>query len=81
MLQILSTLIIGGIIGAIAGAVVGRKKGGCITHIFAGLVGSFIGDRLMGNWGPMVAGISILPAIVGAVIVIAVIALIFDKRT
>ena len=80
MLHTIWTLIIGGIIGAIAGAVVGRSKSGCITNIFAGLVGSYIGSLLMGNWGPSVAGMAILPSIVGAVIVIAIISLIFDPK-
>ena len=80
MFHYLWIAIVGGVIGGIAGAVVGRSKGGCITNIFAGLVGSYVGSRLLGDWGPTVAGMHILPSIVGAVIVVAVIALIFDKR-
>jgi len=80
MLQWIWIGIVGSIIGGIAGAIVGRSKAGCITNIFAGLVGSYIGSSLLGDWGPRLAGMAILPSIVGAVIVVAVIALIFDKR-
>jgi uncharacterized membrane protein YeaQ/YmgE (transglycosylase-associated protein family) len=80
MFSILWIIIVGAIIGSIAGAVVGRSKGGCITNIFAGLVGSYVGHLIFGNRGPMIAGMAILPSIVGAVIIVAVIALIFDRR-
>ena len=41
--------------------------------IFAGLVGSFVGQSLFGFWGPSLAGMAILPSILGAIIVIAVV--------
>jgi len=80
MLSLLWAAIIGSIIGAIAGAVVGRRGRGCITNIFAGIVGSYIGHFIFGETGPMIAGMAIFPSIVGAVIVVGAMALIFDKR-
>ena len=52
---------------------------GCIYNIFAGLVGSFVGQSLFGFWGPSLAGMAILPSILGAIIVIAVVDLFFGK--
>ena len=67
------SLIIGAVIGAIAGAI--TKKGGSmgwIANIVAGLVGSAIGQALLGSWGPSLAGMALIPSIIGAVIVVAV---------
>lgn len=49
------------------------------TIFFAGLVGSFVGQSLFGFWGPSLAGMAILPSILGAIIVIAVVDLFFGK--
>ncbi|MEG1504544.1 GlsB/YeaQ/YmgE family stress response membrane protein [Enterococcus sp. 22-H-5-01] len=68
------SLIIGAVIGAIAGAI--TKKGGSmgwIANIVAGLVGSAIGQALLGSWGPSLAGMALIPSIIGAVIVVAVV--------
>lgn len=76
----IGSLIVGALIGIIAGAI--TKKGesmGCIYNIFAGLVGSFVGQSLFGFWGPSLAGMAILPSILGAIIVIAVVDLFFGK--
>ena len=74
------SLIVGAIIGAIAGAV--TKKGsamGCVTNIVAGLIGSAVGQTLFGHWGPALAGMALIPSILGAVIVVAVVSFFFDK--
>ena len=49
----IGSLIVGALIGMMAGAI--TKKGesmGCVYNIFAGLVGSFVGQSLFGYWGP-----------------------------
>ena len=75
------TLIIGAIIGSIAGAIVGRqKKSGCFFNIAAGLIGSWIGSRLLGDWGPHLADMALIPSIIGAVIFVAVVSAIFSNR-
>ncbi|MFT8399954.1 MAG: GlsB/YeaQ/YmgE family stress response membrane protein [Lentilactobacillus diolivorans] len=67
-------LIVGAIIGAIAGAITNRGKSmGCITNIIAGLIGSSIGQALLGSWGPHLAGMALVPSILGAVILVAVV--------
>ncbi|MCL2864990.1 MAG: GlsB/YeaQ/YmgE family stress response membrane protein [Lachnospiraceae bacterium] len=75
------TLIVGAIIGAIAGAVVGKgDKMGCFFNIGAGLLGSFVGSRLFGNWGPSLAGMPVLPSVIGAIIVVIVVSFIFGRK-
>lgn len=67
------TLIIGAIIGAIGGAITNTSMG-WIANIVAGLVGSWLGEMLLGSWGPHLAGMALVPSIIGAVIVVAVVA-------
>lgn len=71
-------LIVGGIIGWIGGLIASRDvPGGIIGNIIAGLVGSWLGTLILGHWGPQLAGISIVPAIIGAVILVFILSLIF----
>ncbi|MGX6983415.1 GlsB/YeaQ/YmgE family stress response membrane protein [Lactococcus lactis] len=74
------SLIVGALIGLIAGAI--TKKGssmGWIANILAGLVGSFVGQALLGTWGPSLAGMALIPSIVGAVIVVAVVSFFLSR--
>ena len=54
---------------------------GVISNIVAGLVGSAIGEAVLGAWGPQVAGMAIVPSIIGAVILVMIVSLIFGIRT
>ena len=63
------TLIIGAIIGAIGGAIT-KTSMGWITNIAAGLVGSWLGENLLGSWGPHLADMALIPSIIGAVVVV-----------
>ncbi|WP_311525723.1 GlsB/YeaQ/YmgE family stress response membrane protein [uncultured Parvimonas sp.] len=75
------SLIIVGLIGFIAGGI--TKKGGAmgiIANIIAGLLGSSVGQALFGTWGPKLAGMAIVPSVLGAVIVIAVVSFFFGKK-
>ncbi|MEG0254349.1 MAG: GlsB/YeaQ/YmgE family stress response membrane protein [Vagococcus sp.] len=74
-------LIVGAVIGAIAGSLVDKKNPkGCVFNIIAGLVGSSVGHKLFGaDWGGHIAGMAIVPSILGAVIVVAVVS-IFTRR-
>lgn len=68
------SLLVGALIGVIAGAI--TKKGGSmgwIANIIAGLVGSSLGQALFGHWGPSLAGMALIPSIIGAVILVAVV--------
>ncbi|RRD94055.1 GlsB/YeaQ/YmgE family stress response membrane protein [Clostridiales bacterium COT073_COT-073] len=74
------SLIVGAIIGAIAGAITNKGKSmGIIADIIAGLVGSSIGQALFGSWGPSLAGMALIPSILGAVILVAVISFFLGK--
>ena len=53
---------------------------GCFFKMFAGLIGSTIGQSLLGYWGPSLAGMALIPSIVGAIIVIAVVEFFFGKN-
>lgn len=73
-------LIVGGLIGWAAGAILGKDiPGGIIGNIIAGLVGSAIGSWLFGHWGPSLGGVYILPALIGAILVIAIVSLVLGK--
>ena len=75
------SIIVGGFIGFIAGGI--TKKGGAmgiIANIIAGLVGSSVGQALFGSWGPKLAGMALVPSILGAVIVIAVVSFFLVKK-
>lgn len=73
-------LIVGAIIGAVAGSLTG-KGGGLLYNIIAGLVGSSVGQALLGTWGPKLAGMALVPSILGAVIVVLIVSMLFgDKK-
>ena len=74
------SLIVGAIIGVIAGAITSKGKSrGWIANILAGLVGSAVGQALLGSWGPSLAGMALIPSIIGAVIVVAVVSFFLGK--
>ena len=72
--------IVGGFIGFLAGAIT-KKSGsmGIIAKIVAGLLGSSIGQAVFGTWGPSLAGMALIPSVLGAIIVIAVVSFFFGK--
>ncbi|HES2383238.1 TPA: GlsB/YeaQ/YmgE family stress response membrane protein [Streptococcus pyogenes] len=80
MTGLIWTLIVGALIGVIAGAL--TKKGGSmgwIANIAAGLVGSSVGQALLGSWGPSLAGMSLIPSVIGAVIVVMITSFVLNK--
>ena len=75
------SMIVGVLIGAVAGAITNRGENmGCFFKMFAGLIGSSVGQALLGSWGPSLAGMSLIPSIVGAIIVIALVEFVFGKN-
>lgn len=75
-------LIVGAIIGSIAGAVTKRGSSmGWIANIIAGIVGSLIGEGLLGSWGPQLAGMAIIPSLIGAIILVLVVSFLVGKRS
>lgn len=72
-------LIMGGLIGWLAGAIMGTDiPGGKIGNIIAGLIGSSIGGYLLGAWGPEIWGVRVLPALVGTILLIAIVSIVLQ---
>ena len=66
----------------IVGAITNRGAAmGWISNIIAGLVGSSIGEAILGSWGPNIAGMAIIPSIIGAIVVVAVVSFFLSRST
>ena len=78
-------VIVGGIIGWLAGLILGKDiPGGVFGNIIAGIVGAWIGVAVVGSWGPVIWGVFIIPALIGALVLVFVLSLILGsmkKRT
>ena len=78
IIGLLVYLIVAGIVGWIADAIVpGRLPYGWLGAIAAGLLGSYLGALLLGTIGPTVAGIPLISAIIGAIVVVFLFKLLF----
>ena len=82
---IISWIVLGGIAGWLASMITKRNdQMGCITNIIAGIVGAAVGGWVFSLFGGQgVTGFnlpSLLVAFVGAVIVLAVVNLIFGRK-
>jgi uncharacterized membrane protein YeaQ/YmgE (transglycosylase-associated protein family) len=76
-MSFLWSLIIGGIIGWLAGMIMGKDiPGGVIGNIIAGFIGAWLGGLILGSWGPEVGGFFILPALIGAVVLVFIVSLV-----
>lgn len=79
-MEFLLFLIMGGIIGWLAGLILGKDiPGGIIGNIIAGIIGAWLGSLLLGDWGPEIWGVFILPALIGAIILVFVLSLILGS--
>ncbi|UQS83438.1 GlsB/YeaQ/YmgE family stress response membrane protein [Bombilactobacillus thymidiniphilus] len=73
-------LIVGAIIGLIAGALTKKSASmGWVSNIIAGLVGSALGEAILGSWGPQIAGMALIPSIIGAIILVLIVSFIINK--
>lgn len=73
-------LIMGGIIGWLAGLILGKDiPGGIIGNIIAGIIGAWLGGMILGDWGPQIWDIYIVPALIGALILVFVLSLILGS--
>ena len=72
----LVTLLVAGFVGWLADLIVpGRLPWGWLGAILAGLVGSWLGVAILGDFGPSLAGIPLLPALLGAIVLAFVVEL------
>lgn len=51
------------------------------VQLWAGLVGSSIGEAVLGSWGPNVAGMIIIPSIIGAIVVVVIVSFLLNRIT
>jgi uncharacterized membrane protein YeaQ/YmgE (transglycosylase-associated protein family) len=71
------TLLVAGFVGWLADRIVpGSIPYGWLGAIVAGLAGAWIGGWFLGNIGPHLFGIALIPALVGAVILAIIVNLI-----
>jgi len=81
LLGLIVTLLVAALIGWLAGMIVpGRVHYGWLGSIVAGLLGSWLGTLLLGNFGPSIGGIALIPALIGAVILVFIVDLIVGSR-
>ncbi|MEK3731992.1 MULTISPECIES: GlsB/YeaQ/YmgE family stress response membrane protein [Paenibacillus] len=74
------SLIVGGIIGWLAGLIMGRDiPGGIIGNIIAGFIGAWLGSLLLGTWGPVIGDFYIIPALIGAVVLVFIVSLVMGS--
>lgn len=65
----------------IAGAITSRDVPfGWIGNILAGLIGAWLGQALFGTWGPQVADMAIIPALIGAIILVLLVSWLLGRR-
>lgn len=80
LLGLLVLLVVAAVAGACGEMIAGSKvPGGWIGSIVAGLVGAWIGSMLL-HFGPVLGGIQIIPAILGAALFVAVLGLLTRGR-
>lgn len=76
ILGFLLFLIVAAVCAWIADALVpGRIPGGFLASAIVGVIGAWIGTALFGHFGPDVAGVAVLPAIIGSAILVFALAL------
>jgi len=69
-------LLIAGICAIIADAVVpGRIPGGFLVAIVVGVIGAWLGAAIFGTIGPSLAGVALIPTILGSAILVFLLSL------
>lgn len=76
-MSIILFLIVAALCAIIASAIVpGRIPGGFLVAMICGVIGAWIGGNLVGSFGPALAGVSLLPTIIGSAVLVFGLALI-----
>lgn len=75
-LGFLMMLLVAGLVGFAADALVpGKVAHGWLGAIGAGLIGSWLGTFLIGQVGPSLMGVALMPALIGAFLLVSTVAL------
>ena len=76
LIALICYLIVAAVCAYIAERIVpGVVPGGFITSAVVGIIGAWIGGNLLGHLGPDLAGIALLPCILGSAILVFVLSL------
>lgn len=76
ILGFLLFIIVAAVCAWIAEALVpGRIPGGFLASAIVGVIGAWIGTALLGHFGPDLAGVPLLPAIVGSAVLVFALAM------
>jgi uncharacterized membrane protein YeaQ/YmgE (transglycosylase-associated protein family) len=79
LLGLLLFILIAGVCGAIGEGIAGGKVGpGFLGSFIVGLVGAWIGGMLL-QIGPVIAGVAVIPAIIGSVLFVAILKLLTGR--
>jgi uncharacterized membrane protein YeaQ/YmgE (transglycosylase-associated protein family) len=80
-MHILITIIMAIVIGLIGDALVKNSMpGGVFGSMIAGFVGAWLGNLLLGSWGPVIGGFAVVPAIIGSALFVFLLGLMFRGR-
>lgn len=80
MWSLIISLVVGGLIGWVAEVIMKRDvPGGVIGNIVLGFIGSWLGGLLLSDFGPVIQGFAIVPAILGSLLVVFIFSLIAGK--
>ena len=73
LITFILSVVIAFVIGTVADKISPiNMPGSWAGAIVAGFIGNWIGPLIFGTWGPMVVGFSLVPALIGAFIVVIV---------
>lgn len=82
LLGLMLTLFVAGLVGWAADAVIpGRLPGGWLGAILAGIAGGFVGRLLVGPVGPVLFGVHLVPAFLGALVVVGAVEVLNGSRS
>ncbi len=77
MWGIIISIVLAIIIGVIGNALAGdNMPGGIIGAAIAGFIGAWLGALVFGNFGPVIGGFAIIPAILGTTIFVFLLGLV-----
>lgn len=71
MLALICYLVVAAVCAYIAERLVpGGVPGGFLTAAIVGIIGAWVGGSLMGHFGPELAGVALVPCILGSAILV-----------
>lgn len=80
MLSFLGVLVVGSVLGMIAGAILGKDvPGGCTGNIVVGALGSWLGELILGEFGPAIIDVYLIPALLGAILCLVIYYFIIER--